>query len=62
MAYHALAAVTREVSVKQAFDELWRLKLDRLRDELAKGEADLAAGPTTTLTDDEEIAAFFARP
>ena len=39
-----------------------RLKVDRLRAELAKGEADLAAGRATRLTGDDDIREFFARP
>src|SRR4051812_13829839 len=40
--------------------DLRRLKLDRLREEIAKGEADIAAGRFTALNSDEEIQAFFA--
>jgi antitoxin ParD1/3/4 len=42
-------------------DELRRLKLERLREELAKGDADLTAGHYTSLSSSEEITAFFAR-
>lgn len=38
-----------------------RSKLKRLRDELAKGEADLAAGRSTALTNEDEIREHFAR-
>ena len=41
-------------------DDLRRLKLDRLREEIAKGEADIAAGRFTSIKDDKELAAFFA--
>ena len=45
----------------QEHDEVRRLKLERLREELAKGEADLAAGRITTLSGDDEVQEFFAR-
>ena len=43
------------------FEEVRRRKLERLREELARGEADLAAGRFVSLEDDEELRAFFAR-
>lgn len=39
---------------------LRRFKLDRLREELAKGEADISAGRFVELDGEEEIEAFFA--
>ena len=36
-------------------------RLARLRAEIDKGEADMAAGRFATLADDEQIEAFFAR-
>ena len=36
-------------------------RLGRLRQELAKGDADIAAGRGVTLTSKEELATFFAR-
>ena len=60
--YNNASEVIREaLRLMQEHDELRRLKLERLREELAKGEADLAAGRFVTLADDEEIDAFFAR-
>jgi antitoxin ParD1/3/4 len=39
----------------------WRkFKLERLREEIAKGDADLDAGRYTELSNEEEIRAFFA--
>jgi antitoxin ParD1/3/4 len=38
---------------------LRRFKLDRLREELAKGEADISAGRFVELDGEEEIEAFF---
>ena len=40
---------------------LHRMKLKRLREELEKGEADLAAGRMLEFNDDDELAAYFAR-
>jgi hypothetical protein len=45
----------------QEQNDILRLALERLRDELAKGEDDLAAGHAATLSDDKEIRALFAR-
>lgn len=60
--YNNASEVIREaLRLMQEHDEIRRLKLERLRDELARGEADLAAGRSTSLGDDEEIEAFFAR-
>ncbi len=39
---------------------LRRVKLDRLREELTKGEADIAEGRFMELDGEEEIQAFFA--
>ena len=50
---HALRLMQRE-------EEEYQLKMDRLREELAKGEADIAAGRTVTLSSKEERDAFFA--
>ena len=60
--YNNASEVVREaLRLMQEHDELRRLKLERLREELAEGEADLAAGRASTLSDDDEIKAFFAR-
>ena len=57
------ATASRVVDTTQdpEHDEIRRLKLERLREELAKGEADLAAGRSAVLEDDQAIEAFFAR-
>jgi antitoxin ParD1/3/4 len=60
--YNNASEVVREaLRLMQEHDEVRRLKLERLREELAKGEADLAAGRITTLSGDDEIQEFFAR-
>jgi antitoxin ParD1/3/4 len=60
--YNNASEVVREaLRLMWEHDELQRLKLERLRDELAKGEADLAAGRLTTLSGDDELTEFFAR-
>lgn len=60
--YNNASEVIREaLRLMQEHDEIRRLKLERLRDELTKGEADLAAGRSTVLDEDQEIEAFFAR-
>lgn len=60
--YSDASEVVREaLRLMQESDEVRRLKLERLRDELAKGEADLAAGRFVTLSNDDELAEFFAR-
>ena len=42
----------------QERDNLRQGKLDRLREELAKGEADIAAGRFVELSSDDEVQAF----
>jgi len=60
--YNNASEVVREaLRLMQEQDAIRRLKLERLRDELAKGEADLAAGRSATLSNDDEIHALFAR-
>ncbi len=60
--YNNASEVVREaLRLMWEHDELRRLKLERLRDELAKGEGDLAAGRSTTLSSDDDVAEFFAR-
>ena len=60
--YNNASEVVREaLRLMREHDELRRLKLDRLREELSKGEADIAAGRATILSDDNDIKAFFAR-
>jgi antitoxin ParD1/3/4 len=60
--YNNASEVVREaLRLMQEHDEVRRLKLERLREALAKGEVDLAAGRVTTIESDEELEAFFAR-
>lgn len=60
--YNNASEVVREaLRLMQEHDEIRHLKLERLRDELAKGEADLAAGRSHALSGDDELDAFFAR-
>ena len=60
--YDNASEVVREaLRLLQEHDEVRRLKLERLRDALAKGEGDLAAGRSTTLSGDDELKEFFAR-
>lgn len=60
--YNNASEVMREaLRLMLEHDEVRRLKLKRLREELAKGEADLAVGRSTMLSSDREIAEFFAR-
>ena len=60
--YNNASEVMREaLRLMLEHDEVRRLKLKRLREELAKGEADLTAGRIAALSNDDEIAEFFAR-
>lgn len=60
--YNNASEVVREaLRLMQEHDEIRRLKLERLREELAKGEADLVAGRVTVLDSDDAIEDFFAR-
>ena len=60
--YNNASEVVREaLRLMGEFEDVRRRKLERLRDELARGEADLAAGRFVSLEDDEELRAFFAR-
>ena len=60
--YNNASEVVREaLRLMQEHDEVRRLKLERLREELAKGEADLAADRVTIVSTDEELDEFFAR-
>jgi len=60
--YNNASEVVREaLRLMQEHDEIRRLKLERLRDELAKGEADIASGRVTVLDSDDAIEDFFAR-
>lgn len=60
--YNNASEVVREaLRLMHEHDEIRRLKLERLREELEKGEADLAAGRVTVLDSDDAIEDFFAR-
>ena len=60
--YNNASEVVREaLRLMGEFEDVRRRKLERLREEIARGEADLAAGRFVSLEDDEELRAFFAR-
>ncbi|GAB2178214.1 type II toxin-antitoxin system ParD family antitoxin [Dongia sp. agr-C8] len=60
--YNNASEVIREaLRLMHELDSVQELKLKRLRKELAKGEADLAAGRKTVIADDEELRELFAR-
>lgn len=60
--YNNASEVMREaLRLMQEHEELRRLKLRRLRAELAKGEADLVAGRFVTLSSGDELEEFFGR-
>jgi antitoxin ParD1/3/4 len=60
--YNNASEVVREaLRLMQEYDEVRRLKLERLRADLAKGEADVAQGRVTSLSDDDELKEFFDR-
>jgi antitoxin ParD1/3/4 len=60
--YNNASEVIREaLRLMHEMDSVQELKLKRLRKELAKGEADLAAGRKTIISDDNELRELFAR-
>jgi antitoxin ParD1/3/4 len=60
--YNNASEVVREaLRVLLEVEEVRRLKLERLRAAIDKGEADVVAGRLTSLADDEELEEFFAR-
>jgi antitoxin ParD1/3/4 len=60
--YDNASEVVREaLRLLREHDDLVRLKLERLREALAKGETDLASGRCVTLSNDDELNDFFAR-
>jgi len=60
--YNDASEVIRDaLKLMQELDAVQGLKLERLREELAKGEADLAAGRKTIISNDDELSALFAR-
>ena len=59
--YENASEVVRDaLRLMEAHDEVQRLKLERLRQALRSGEADIDAGRVTRLTSDEDLEAFFA--
>ncbi len=60
--YNNASEVIREaLRLMKETEEVRRARMQRLKAALAKGEADIAAGRTTTLESDEDIEALFAR-
>ena len=60
--YNNASEVVREaLRLMREHEDIRRLKLARLKKALAKGEADLAAGRFTSITDDDELTEFFAK-
>ena len=60
--YENESEVVRDaLRLMEARDEVQALKLERLRQALRRGEADIDAGGVTRLTSDEDLDAFFAR-
>jgi antitoxin ParD1/3/4 len=57
----ASEVVRAALRLMQERDEARAVKLQRLREALADGEADLAAGRFITFDDDDELEAVFAR-
>ena len=60
--YNNASEVVREaLRLLADHDEVYQLKLRRLREALAVGEADAASGRVTHVEDDDQLAEFFAR-
>lgn len=60
--YNNASEVVREaLRLLAEHDDLYRLKLNRLREALTTGEVDLANGRVTEITNDEQLDEFFAR-
>ncbi len=60
--YNNASEVIREaLRLMTEHDEIYQLKLKQLKKALAAGEADVASGRVTEITDDQELDAFFAR-
>jgi antitoxin ParD1/3/4 len=60
--YNNASEVVRDaLRLMQEVDELRRLKLERLREEVAKGDADFAAGRFASLDTEQELRDFFSR-
>lgn len=60
--YNNASEVIREaLRIMAEHDEVYQLKLKNLRDALAAGEADVAAGRVVEISGDKELNEFFAR-
>lgn len=60
--YNNASEVIREaLRIMAEHDEVYQLKLKQLRDALAAGEADVAAGRVIEISSDKELKEFFAR-
>ena len=60
--YNNASEVIREaLRMMKEGEEVRRVKLKRLKEALAEGEADAASGRISTLGDESELDAFFAR-
>lgn len=60
--YNNASEVIREaLRMMKESEEVRRIKLKRLKDALATGEADVASGRVSTLRNEDELEAFFAR-
>lgn len=60
--YNNASEVIREaLRIMAEHDEVYQLKLKNLRDALAVGEADVAAGRVVEISGDKELNEFFAR-
>jgi len=60
--YDDASAVIRDaLLLMQEIDIVQSIKLERLREALAEGEADLAAGRKTVISNDDELSELFAR-
>ena len=60
--YNNASEVIREaLRLMHEFDAVQQLKLQRLREALAEGDADLAAGRSVTISSDDELSELFAR-
>lgn len=60
--YNNASEVIREaLRLMKENEEIRRVKLKRLKEALAEGETDAASGRVSTLRDEDELDAFFAR-
>lgn len=60
--YNNASEVIREaLRLMKEGEEIRRVKMKRLKEALAEGAADIASGRVSTLRDEDEVEAFFAR-